>query len=148
MIYFCGQAVKWSCICIRRSWGRRVSACLWQLWVKISLYILSIVMGGVKISWMSADSAGTPWSAWTALELHSSLKLDSKHAFFHSVVSSNVLLNILHYQNNQDMAWLTVPAVDVQHGSSDPAFEVHCPAEFTSNPNQIDLNKLISLFWY
>ncbi len=43
MIYFCGQAVKWSCICIRRSWGW-VSACmcdrLWQVWVRMNLYIL------------------------------------------------------------------------------------------------------------
>ncbi len=76
MIYLCGQAVKWSCICIRR----RVSACLcdrlWQVWVWINLYILLIVVGGLTISWASADAAVTSWSAWTALELHLSLKLD------------------------------------------------------------------------
>ncbi len=53
--------------------GMRMS--VWQVWVRINLYILFILVGGVTISWASADSAVTTWSAWTTLELHSSLKL-------------------------------------------------------------------------
>ncbi len=39
------------------------------------IYILLIVVRGVTISWASADATVMPCSAWTTLELHSSLKL-------------------------------------------------------------------------
>ncbi len=45
---------------------------LWQVWVRMNLYILLIVVGGVTISW----AAVTPCSARTTLELDSLLKLD------------------------------------------------------------------------
>ncbi len=45
---------------------------LWKVWVRMNLYILLIVVGGVTISW----AAVTPCSARTTLELDSLLKLD------------------------------------------------------------------------
>ncbi len=56
--------------------GKRMSVWLWQVWVQINLYFVLIAVGGVTISWASADAAVTSWSAWTTLEHHSSLKLD------------------------------------------------------------------------
>ncbi len=48
--------------------GKRVSMQQNMASVSMDELILLIVVGGVTISWTSADAAVTPWSAWTMLE--------------------------------------------------------------------------------